>query len=32
MIHLMNNRLGLMPLEEAYFATLLGQASLEEAA
>jgi thiopeptide-type bacteriocin biosynthesis protein len=24
-IHLMNNRLGLMPIEEAYFATLIGQ-------
>jgi hypothetical protein len=31
-IHLMNNRLGLMPIEEAYFATLIGQAIAEEAA
>ena len=30
-IHLMNNRLGLMPLEEAYLATLLTEAGLGDA-
>jgi len=32
LVHVMNNRLGLMPIEEAYFATLLAEQPVEEAA